>query len=87
MPKKIFVSHSSKDEKIVKMFVEDILDLGLSVKTSEIFCTTTDGTKIESGEDWRNAIKDNLQSSKVTILIITPNYKESEICQNEMGAA
>ena len=84
---KIFISHSSKDEKIVNLFVEKILQLGLLVKLTDIFCTTTDGTKIKSGEDWRNAIKEGLQNAKVTILIITSNYKESEICQNESGGA
>jgi hypothetical protein len=67
--------------------VEKILQLGLLVKLTDIFCTTTDGTKIKSGEDWRNAIKEGLQNAKVTILIITSNYKESEICQNESGGA
>lgn len=84
---KIFISHSSKDKDLVKAFIEDILNISLSIKTSDIFCTSTDGTKIKSGEDWRNTIYDNLTEAKIIFLIITPNYKESEICQNEMGAA
>uniref|UniRef100_A0A7V3J9B0 TIR domain-containing protein n=1 Tax=candidate division CPR3 bacterium TaxID=2268181 RepID=A0A7V3J9B0_UNCC3 len=86
MPK-IFISHSKKDKPIVNFFVDDILIGGLGIKIVDIFCTSIDGSKIKSGEDWRNDIKDALQESKVTFLIITPNYKSSEICQNEMGAA
>lgn len=85
--KKIFISHSSKDAAIMQAFIDDILHGALSVKISEIFCTTTDGTKIKSGSDWRNSIKDALISAKITFLLITPNYKESEVSLCEMGAA
>lgn len=83
----IFISHSSKDKFIVESFVDLILDNGLTVDPTNIFCTSLDGMKIESGEDWRNYIQDRLKNAKITFLIITPNYKESEICLNEMGAS
>lgn len=83
----VFISHSSNDEKIVKSFVDLILDNGLSIKPTNIFCTSLDGMKIKSGEEWRDHIKERLINAKVTLLIITPNYKESEVCLNEMGAA
>lgn len=85
--KKVFISHASDDEPIIKSLIDDLLVGALSVKVSEIFCTTTDGMKIESGEDWRDSIKEALQKSKVTLLIVTPNYKESEVSICEMGAA
>jgi len=84
---RIFISHASKDKEIVQAFMDEILIGALGIKITDIFCTTTDGTKIKSGNDWRNDIKEHLAGSKVTFLIITPNYKESEICLNEMGAA
>jgi len=87
MAKTIFLSHSSKDKVISDYFIDDILVLGLSIKRKDIFCTSADGTKPESGEDWRESIKDALINSKIVILLITSNYKESEMCQNEMGAA
>lgn len=87
MSKKIFISHSVKDIEIVKAFVDVILQGALSVPITEIFCISTDGTKIKSGEDWRNSIKDNILSAKINFLLISPNYKESEVCMNEMGAA
>lgn len=83
----IFISHSSEDKEIIQAFVDLILDNGLSIKPTSIFCASLDGMKIKSGEDWRDYIQDRLKNAKVTFLIITPNYKESEICLNEMGAS
>ncbi|WP_339627968.1 TIR domain-containing protein [uncultured Maribacter sp.] len=82
----IFISHSGKDKQIVDNFIDLILHGALSVPISKIFCTSTDGTKIKSGTDWRNSILDALQTAKINFLIISPNYKESEVCMNEMGA-
>ncbi len=85
--KTVFISHASKDKEIVDAFVDLILHGALSVPIDKIFCVSTDGTKIESGADWRDSINESLLSAKVNFLIITPNYKESEVCLNEMGAA
>ena len=87
MSKKIFISHSIKDKEIANAFVDVILQNALSVPISEIFCVSADGMKIKSGDDWRNSIKRNILSAKINFLLITPNYKESEVCMNEMGAA
>lgn len=84
---KVFISHSSKDKAIVDAFIDDILVGSLAIKVADIFCTSTDGTKITSGENWRDYIRQTLLDAQVTFLIITPNYKESEICLNEMGAS
>lgn len=85
--KQIFISHSGKDEQIVRDFVDLILNAGMNISTNLIFCSSLEGMKITSGDDWRNAIYDSLISAKINLLIITPNYKESEVCMNEMGAA
>jgi hypothetical protein len=85
--KTIFISHATKDKEIIDAFVDIILHGALSVPIDKIFCVSTDGTKIKSGADWRDSINESLLSAKVNFLIITPNYKESEICLNEMGAA
>ena len=85
--KTVFISHASKDKEIVDAFVDLILHGALSVPIDKIFCVSTDGTKIRSGADWRDSINESLLSAKINFLIITPNYKESEVCLNEMGAA
>lgn len=87
MSRKIFISHTVKDKEIADAFVDVILHGGLSVPINEIFCVSTEGTKIKSGEDWRDSIKANILSAKINFLLISPNYKESEVCLNEMGAA
>jgi len=85
--RKIFISHSSKDAKIARYFIDDILVGSINIMIKEIFCSSTEGTRIESGDDWRIAIRKNLTEATIVILIITTNYKSSEICMNEMGAA
>lgn len=85
--KTVFISHATKDKEIIDAFVDVILVGALSVTVDKIFCVSTDGMKIKSGEDWRNSINESLKSAKINFLIITPNYKESEVCMNEMGAA
>lgn len=79
--KKIFVSHASKDELIVRSLIDDLLVGALAVKVSEIFCTTTDGTKIESGDDWRNSIQETLQKADITSYIDTTKNKVFLITQ------
>ena len=41
---------------------------------------------IKNGEDIRNHIHSNIKDSDYSFLLISKNYKESEICLNEMGA-
>jgi hypothetical protein len=82
----LFISHSSKDAPIVKAFVDKILKLSLKIESDQIFCTSLDESSIKSGEDFRNAIKQKLQMASLVILIISDNYRKSEVCLNEMGA-
>lgn len=84
---KIFISHCSKDKKLVQKFIDHVLILGLEIGREEIFCTSLDGMGIKSGEDFKKAIYNELEGAKVVMQIITKNYKTSEVCLNEMGAA
>lgn len=83
----LFVSHSSKDKEVVELFVDKILRLSLRVEIEKIFCTSIESTTIDTGEDFRMIIKSKLQKASHVIQIISENYKASEICLNEMGAA
>ena len=85
--KSVFISHSSKYKQLIDKFIDEILIGGLEIKSRDIFCTSAYGTEIKSGEYWRESIKDNLCKCEVVFLIITPNFKESEVCICEMGAA
>jgi hypothetical protein len=83
---KIFISHSSEDEVIIKGFIEKILRVGCGFKRSDIFCTL-DHTVIRTGDDFRNEIIDNMKNCDYIICFISDNYRKSEVCQNELGAA
>lgn len=84
---KIFISFSHKDKDILQSFVDHYLKLGLGIKNEEIFCTGIDNSKPKTGEDFRVWIKENIQNSDLIILLISRNYKNSEVCLNEMGAS
>ncbi len=85
--KRIFVSHSSKDENLVNAFVDKVLILGMGVDRDDIFYTSGAGTGIKSSEDFKQRITKEMIQAKAVIQILTPNYKASEVCLYEMGAA
>jgi hypothetical protein len=72
--KKIFISHSTNDKKIANLFQDIIIDHALTIKPSEIFNSSSPGMKVKIGDDWRIVIKENLTSSDLIFIIITPNY-------------
>lgn len=84
--KKIFISHSSNDEQIVRNFVDKILQLGIGICANDIFCTSIEDMNIKNGEDIRHHIQTNIKLADFSFLLISKNYKASEICLNEMGA-
>jgi hypothetical protein len=84
--KRIFISHSSKDKQYITKFVNQILCLGIGVSPDDDFCTSIEDLGIKNGEDIRNHIHDNIRSAEYSFLMISDNYKASEICINEMGA-
>lgn len=84
--KKIFISHSSRDKDIMEKFTDFILQLGIGLSHEDIFCTSIEEMGIKNGEDIRRHIKENVQVSDFSFLMISKHYKESEICLNEMGA-
>lgn len=84
--KKIFISHSSVDKPIISNFVDRILCLGIGIEANDIFCTSIEEMTMSNGEDIRKHIKDNICSADFSLLMISDNYKNSEVCQNELGA-
>lgn len=84
--KKIFISHSSKDKQCVTDFINHILCLGIGINPDDIFCTSIEDLGIQNGEDIRRHIQDNIRSAEYSFILLSDNYKASEICVNEMGA-
>lgn len=60
--------------------------LGCRFSRDDIFCTL-DHTVIRTGEDFRNGIVKSMKACDFILCIISENYKKSEVCANEMGAA
>ena len=85
--KKIFISHSSKDSGIISRFVEQILRLGLGLAPEDIAFTSEETFGVEPGENIAKYIRGNICGAEVVLLMISSNYKASDICLNEMGAA
>lgn len=85
---KIFISHATKNHKIITQFCDLILNNALNINLSkEVFNTSLEGSKPKTGEDFRVSIKEELFNAKVVLQFISKEYKESEVCLNEMGAA
>lgn len=84
--KKIFISHASKDKVFIQAFVDDILQLGIGIDANDIFCTSIEDMAIKNGEEIRKHIQQNIRNVDFSFLIISKNYKASEICLYEMGA-
>lgn len=84
---KIFISHSSKDITFIKLFVEKILILGLDIPSERIFCSSMEGHGIKSGQYIPDTLKEEINKSSLALLFISKNYKASEVCLNEVGAA
>lgn len=82
----IFLSHAVADKDIAAEFTR-LLGTGLEVTGREVFCSSLPGRTIPGGFNFIEHIKDNLESSKVVILLVTDNYLASQFCLAEAGAA
>ena len=84
--KRMFISHSSKDKPIIFEFVDEILLDGIGLNDSDVYCTSIEGLGIRNGDDMRNHIQAHISRCDYAFIILSENYKNSEICLNEMGA-
>lgn len=84
---KIFVSHSSKDVAYIKSFVQNVLILGLDIPADRIFCTSIEGQGVKSGQYIPDRLREEIHASSLALLFVSDNYKSSEVCLNEVGAA
>lgn len=84
--KKIFLSHSSKDESLVDKLT-DLLTTGCGVRADEILVTTLPGKGIPAGYDnYIEYLKQQIQKPALVILLLSENYFASQFCLCELGA-
>lgn len=80
---RIFVSYSHKDERLLNE-----LKTHLSPLRRLNLIETWDDRSIEAGEDWREAISDNLERADIILLLISADFINSDYCyEKEMGRA
>lgn len=84
---KIFISHSSVDKELITEFVDRILKLSCGIHVSDITYTSLPTTGVPIGGGIPSFIKQALIDADMVLFMISENYKRSEICLNEMGAA
>ncbi len=82
---KIFISHASNDAKVVEEIIELLEAIG--VESNQIFCTSFEGYGIELGENFLDAIKNELSSDSMVLFVLSKNFYASPVCMCEMGAA
>ena len=82
---KIFISHSSEDQEMVRSFA-DFLQRGMGVSRTDIFCTSYPSALL-TGEPFIERIKSQMADCEAVIFLFTERYLESSFCLAEMGAA
>lgn len=86
--KKIFLSHAYQDRIIANKLIEKlIVPIFILDKEHDIFYTSKRELGIPSSLNWRKRIKKNLCDCNIFIALITSNFKQSEMCLGELGAA
>lgn len=81
----IFISHAKADQVLVDKFV-DLLQTGLNVSQSEIFCTSLEGMGIPRGKTFVEFIRGNMAGADFVVMLLTHSYYESAFCLCELGA-
>ena len=76
---KVFLSHSDKDKKIAAELKSKLSKHGLSV-----FLAHED---IDGGSDWVSRLYEEIQNSKIFIMLLTINYHPSKYTDQETGIA
>jgi len=82
--KKVFISHSSKNKKIVEEFIELIETIGLD--NNQLFCSSIKGYDIPAGKQIYEYLRQELNEDILSLLIISNDFYESKTCMCEMGA-
>lgn len=80
---KIFLSHSSKNEKYALKFKKFLETLSFDI---EVFCSSEKGS-ISIGSDFHQTIFKELQTSDIFIALLSKEYFESKYSMIELGVA
>jgi len=85
--KKFFISHSKEDRNLADRVIRKLLMPIFQIKETDFFYTSNEETGIKVSEKWLNVIKNSINECEFFLPIISQNFKESEMCLYELGAA
>lgn len=85
--KPIFISHAAADKAIADEVV-DLLNTAMQINvTEDVFCSSVYGCNIPPGVDFKRFIKEQIQTPKIVILLVSEQYLASAFCLAEAGAS
>jgi hypothetical protein len=82
--KKLFISHSSKDNNIIAPFLDLVNMIG--VPHDRIFYCSEEGYGLKPGENLFDGLKKELNYEVFALFMLSKNFYESQVCLCEMGA-
>lgn len=82
----IFISHSSKDKVHVELIVKLLKNMGFN--QNNVFCSSIPGYGIKLSKDIYDTLLGLFSEHKLYVIFVhSPNYYDSPVSLNEMGAA
>lgn len=81
---KLFISHSSKDDKKIKPLIDLIENIG--VHHNQIFYSSNPVYGVGLGENIFTRLKTELEDNVFALFMLSDNFYESPVCLCEMGA-
>jgi hypothetical protein len=86
MPNLVFISHSHKEEKLVRNLVEFVLS-ALELTEAEVRCTSVPGFQLPFGRTISEQLRDDINISTVIIAVLTQESLSSGWVLFELGAS
>lgn len=84
--KRIFISHAVANKHLADKLV-DLLETGIGIPDSDIFCSSLEGLGIPSGTNFVEFIRGQIRDPEIVILLLTAEYFNSSFCLCELGAS
>lgn len=82
--RKLFISHSHRDDDLADAFKALITD-GTELSCKQIYMSSNRWTSTRYGSDERPKLMEALVHARIHVALITPNYLRSETCNAELG--
>lgn len=71
--KKLFISYSKEDLRMVDKFIEHLSALKLDGKVADWYCT-----ELTAGSDWNHEIQEHFDAADIVCFMISPNFMKTK---------